>query len=137
MARASILAAASIGLATLAGCTPSESPDSSGTQAAARPAPRCFSARDARSFRTVNSTTVNVRVGRDVYRLDLIGVCPDFAWTNRLGLVTRGSSRICTGPALGASIVARGTSGTQRCAIRQVTALTPEEVAALSARERP
>ena len=36
-----------------------------------------------------------------------------------------------------ASIVARGTSGTQRCEIRTVTALTPEEVQALPARDRP
>jgi len=135
MARASILAAASFGLVALGGCAPVENPDS--TEAATRAAPRCFSARDARSFRSVNTTTVNVRVGRDVYRLALLGVCPNFVWTQRLALVTRGTSRICTGPALGASIVARGPSGTQRCAIQTVTALTPEEVEALPARERP
>ena len=137
MAKASIMASATIALAVLCGCTPAGDPESSGTQAATRPAPRCFSVRDARSFRVVNSTTVNVRVGRDVYRLALLGVCPDFAWTQRLALVTRGTSRICAGPALGASIVARGTSGTQRCEIRSVTALTPEEVQALPARDRP
>ena len=136
MARTPLLASVAAALAMLAGCTPTDDPDSAGTQAS-RPAPRCFSARDARSFRVVNSTTVNVRVGRDVYRLALLGVCPDFAWSQRLAIVTRGTSRICTGPALGTSIVARGTSGTQRCEIRTVTALTPEEVQALPARDRP
>ncbi|HEU4651545.1 MAG TPA: DUF6491 family protein [Croceibacterium sp.] len=136
MARISVLAAATFALGTLAGCAPTETTDSTGTQVA-RTAPRCFPARNARSFRVVNSTAVNVRVGRDVYRLDLIGVCPDFTWTNRLALVTSGTSQICTGTGLGTTIIARGPGGTQRCAVRQITALTAEQVQALPARERP
>jgi len=91
-----------------------------------------------RNFRVVNASTVHIRVGRDAfYRLDMFGACPDLSWNNTMALHTRGTSRICAGQVTGASIFVRGTAGRQRCAIRSVTALTPEEVAALPARDRP
>lgn len=137
MARASAWAAAAIGFAALAGCAPSESPDS-GSQVATRPAPRCFLASNARNFRSVNSTTVHLRVGRrDFYRIDLLGPCPDLDFSLRLGLQTRGTSQVCVGSGLGTSIIVRGSRGPTRCSIRQITALTPEEVNALSPRDRP
>jgi hypothetical protein len=127
-----------LSLAALAGCAETGDPESSGSQATARPAPRCFHASNARNFRSVNSTTVHLRVGRrDFYRLDLLGPCPNLDFSLALGLQTRGSSQICTGSGLGTSIVTRSASGPQRCSVRQITALTPEEVAALSARDRP
>ena len=138
MARASVWAAAAIGLAALAGCAGTEDPNSAGSEGAARPAPRCFLASNARNFRSVNSTTVHLRVGRrDFYRLDLLGPCPDIDFSLRLGLQTRGSSQICVGSGLGTNIIVRGSRGPTRCAVRQITALTPEEVAALQPRHRP
>ncbi len=141
MARISAWAAAAgaaASFAALAGCAEIAGPDSSGSQAAQRAAPRCFHASNARNFRSVNSTTVNLRVGRrDFYRIDLLGPCPDIDFSLRLGLQTRGSSQICTGTGLGTDIIVRGSRGPQRCAIRRITALTPEEVAALSPRDRP
>ena len=142
MARASALglaAAAAAGLAALAACAETGGTESSGSQATARTAPRCFHANNARNFRSVNATTVHLRVGsRDFYRLDLIGPCPNLDFSLRLGLQTRGGSQVCTGSGLGTNIIVRGPSGgAQRCAIRQITALTPEEVAALSPRDRP
>jgi hypothetical protein len=85
----------------------------------------------------VNSRTVHLRVGRDIYRLDLLGSCQNFGWNNRIRLTTSGSSTVCTGPALGTSIVGQGAGGAQTCAVQTITALTPEEVAALPARDRP
>jgi hypothetical protein len=141
MARASAwtLTAAAIGLAALVGCAEtSTDPNSAGSQGAARAAPRCFRAADARSFRSVNSTTVNIRVGRrDFYRLDLLGPCPDLNFSMKLGLQTRGSSQVCVGSGLGTNIVVRGSRGPTTCPVRQITALTPEEVAALQPRHRP
>jgi hypothetical protein len=132
------MAAAALGLATIAGCATTSDPDNPGSRGVAREAPRCFHASNARNFRSVNSTTVHLRVGRnDFYRLDLIGPCPDLDFSLRMGLETRGSSQICTGAGLGTSIVVRGTRGPTRCAVRQITALTPEEVAALQPRHRP
>jgi hypothetical protein len=84
----------------------------------------------------VNSRTAHVRVGRDIYRLDLMGPCQNFSTTSRMRL-TSASSTVCTGPALGTSIVGRGISGPQTCSVQRITALTPEEVAALPARDRP
>lgn len=141
MARTSVWAAAAAAAATLAaisGCAETADPESSGSPAAARMPPRCFHVSNARNFRSVNATTVHLRVGRrDFYRIDLLGPCPDIDFSLRLGLQTRGSSQICTGSGLGTSIVVRGSRGPQRCSIRQITALTPEEVAALAPRNRP
>lgn len=139
MAKAWGWAAGAIGLIILtAGCAGTDSDDPNSAQAAERPAPRCFSARNARNFRVVDSRTVNLRVGRHVYRLDLFGACPDVSWTNSLALVTSGgSSNVCTGRGLGTSIVVRGSTGPQRCAIQSITALTTQEVQALEPRFRP
>ena len=46
--------------AALVGCAESGNPESSGSQAAERTAPRCFRASDARNFRSVDATTVNL-----------------------------------------------------------------------------
>ena len=138
MAKAWAWATAAVGLVILtAGCAGTDSDDPNSAQAAERPAPRCFSARNARNFRVVDSRTVNLRVGRHVYRLDLFGPCPDINWSASLGLRTTGSSSVCTGRGLGTSIVVRGSTGPQRCAIQQITALTAAEVQALEPRHRP
>lgn len=132
------LAAAAAALAALGACAETGDAESSGSQAAARTAPRCFHASNARNFRSVNATTVHLRVGRrDFYRIDLLGPCPNLDFSLRLGLETRGSSQVCTGSGLGTNIIVRGPGGPQRCAIRQITALTPEEVAAMPSRDRP
>ena len=86
-------------------------------------------------FSVVDTQTVHVRVSaRDVYRLDLMGSCPDIDWNSRIALVSRGDSSICTGT--GATVVARGPTGQQRCPVRMVTKLTAEEVEALHPRDR-
>lgn len=132
MTRASVWAAASAAL-LLAGACASNDPDS---PRASNPSRQCFFANSARGFTVVDTQTVHVRVGtRDVYRLDLMGVCPDINWNHQIALVSRGSSSICTGT--GATIVTRGPTGKQRCPVRMVTKLTPAEVEALSPRERP
>lgn len=143
MARASawLAAAAAVGLAAIAGCAETagtSDPNSAGSQGAARTAPRCFRAADARNFRSVNATTVNLRVGRrDFYRIDLLGPCPDLNFSMRMGLRTSAGSQVCTGSGIGTSIIVPGSRGPTRCAIRQITALSPEEVAALPPRQRP
>ena len=141
MARASIraaAAAAAITLTAIAGCAETSDPESAGSQGAARTAPRCFSASNARNFRQVDSRTVHLRVGRrDFYRIDLLGPCPNLDFSLRVGFQTSGSSLVCTGTAVGNSLVVRGARGPERCPIRSITAMTPEEVAALPARHRP
>ncbi len=135
MAKAASFAAATIVLVTMAGCTGMDH----GNPSAAREPRQCFWANDVRNFRSVNPTTVNIRAGRDVYRLDLMGSCPNINWSERMGIVTTGSSSICAGSGLGTSIVTRrsGDRGQERCPVRMITVLTPDQVAALPSRERP
>lgn len=135
MPKALFLTAAVITLSTLSACAGTDS----GNASAPRQPRQCFWANDVRNFRVVDSTTVNIRAGRDIYRLDLLGSCPGMNWNNRLGLVTTGGSTICAGSGLGTTIVTRGSAGRgqQRCPVRSITVLTPEQVAALPARERP
>ncbi len=107
--------------------------------AEAKPAPKanqCFWARSANGFAAADDRAVNIRVGvRDVYRFEFMGSCPDIDWTNSLALVSHGSDFICTG--MDADIVTPSTIGPQRCPVRSVRKLTPDEIAALDKRARP
>ena len=108
-----------------------------GQAAAARSPKTCFSARDVSNFAVVDERTLNIRVGvRDVYQLDLTGVCPDIGSQNKIAIRSRGSSFICS--PLDATIVAEGPFGRlQRCEVRGLRKLTPEDVARLPSRARP
>ncbi|TCM20434.1 hypothetical protein EDF56_10295 [Novosphingobium sp. PhB165] len=135
MEKATVLISTAVALLTITACAGTDH----GNTSASREPRRCFWPSDVRNFRAVNATTVNIRAGRDVYRLDLLGSCPNINWNERMGLMTTGSSTICVGSGLGTSVVTRGTAGRgqQRCPVQTITALTPEEVAALPGRERP
>lgn len=109
-------------------------------QAADKPASntgrQCFWTRNADSFAAADEHTLNVRVGvRDVYQFEMLGPCPDIDWNQRLALVSRGGSTICTG--MDAEVVTHSPIGPQRCAVRGVRKLTPEEIAALPRRAKP
>jgi hypothetical protein len=134
MAHTSAWSMAAASLLAVTGCAPTEPPSAGGV----REPRRCFTARDVRNFAPVNSTTVNLRVGRDVYRVQTFGFCPDLGWTNRMAVrTTGGSSMICVGSGLGVSLLTRGPSGRQQCRVQSITALTPAEIQALPARQRP
>jgi|SRR6185437_518858 len=112
----------------------------SATAAAAKsppgPARQCFWTRNADSFAAADEHTLNVRVGvRDVYQFEMFGPCPDIDWNQRLALVSRSGSTICTG--MDAEVVTHSPIGPQRCAVRSMRKLTPEEVAALPRRAKP
>jgi hypothetical protein len=132
MKATSVWAATTAALLVLGACA---TPDPDNPRAS-NPSRQCFFANSASGFTAVDTQTVNVRVGaRDVYRLDLMGTCPDINWNSQIALVSRGSSSICTGT--GATIITRGPTGQQRCPVRMVTQLTPAEVEALRPRDRP
>lgn len=110
--------------------------------ALAKPAPKydrqqCFYTKNVESFAAPDDQTLYVRVtGRDVYRFDMFGHCPDIDWNQRLALVSRGSSWICSG--MDAEVITHATGlGPQRCPVAHMRKLTPEEVAALPKRARP
>lgn len=138
MRKIRVRALTTIALLAVTGCAGADPGNFDPNNPSASRQPRqCFWARDARNFAAVNSSTVNVRVGRDIYRIDTFGICRDLNWTNRMALVTRGSSMICVGSGLGTSIVTRGPGGRQNCQVQSITALTPEQISALPPGHRP
>ena len=108
-------------------------------QAAPTAAPQhraCFWAREANNFAYQSPDTVNLRVGvRDVYQLKLFGPCDDISFANVVGFDTRGASSVCDG--LGIDLIVRGPLGPQRCPVRSLRQLTPDEIAALPRGSRP
>ena len=97
---------------------------------------QCFWTRNADGFAAADEHTLNVRVGvRDVYQFEMFGPCPDIDWNQRIALVSRSGSTICTG--MDAEVVTHSPIGPQRCAVRSVRKLTPEEIAALPRRAKP
>lgn len=127
--RIKIAAALLIGLTALsASCAGASQSSASGRQ--------CFHANQVNGFAAQTDRIVNVRVGvRDVYQFELMGSCPDVRWNQKLGVRSRGSSLICSG--LDAEIISPTSIGPQRCPVRSVRQLTPEEIAALPRGARP
>ena len=99
----------------------------------------CFWARNVTGFAAPDDHTVYVRVGlHDVYRLDLMISCPDVDWNQRVALQSsRGAGgSICN--ALDAEIVSHAVGlGRQRCPVKAMHKLTPDEVAALPKKAKP
>jgi hypothetical protein len=123
-----LAAAAAALLALSATASSAKSPDG--------PQRQCFWTRNADGFAAADEHTLNVRVGvRDVYQFEMFAPCPDIDWNQRIALVSRGGSTICTG--MDAEVVTHSPIGPQRCAVRSVRKLTPEEIAALARRAKP
>lgn len=100
------------------------------------PARQCFWTRNADSFAAADNHTLYVRVGvRQVFQFEMFGPCQDIDWNQRIALVSRPGSNICTG--MDATVISHSPIGAQRCAVRAVRKLTPEEIAALPPRARP
>lgn len=113
-----------------------------GAAAADKPAPakaqnQCFWTRMADGFAAPDEHTLYVRVGvRDVYQFEMFAPCLGLDWDQRIALVSRSGSTICTG--MDADVITHETGiGRQRCAVRSVRKLTPEEAAALPKRAKP
>lgn len=97
---------------------------------------QCFWTRSVNNFAAADEHTVNVRVGvKDVYQFEMFGACPNVDWSERVALVSHGSSWICSG--LDAEIITRTPTGPQRCPVRNIRKLTPTEIAALPKRAKP
>lgn len=103
---------------------------------APRPAKSCFWTHQVTSFASSDDRIVNVRVGvRDVYQFEMFGPCNDVDWSQKIGLLSRGSNYICQG--LDAEIISPSTIGPHRCPVRSIRKLSAEEIKALPGRARP
>lgn len=126
-------AAAALGVAALGLAVPQ---GVAAEPAAAKPKRQCFWTSQVNNFAAQGDEVVNVRVGvKDVYRLEIFGTCPEIDWSQKIAVVSRGGSTICTG--LDAELVVPSTIGPQRCAVRNVRKLTPAEIAALPPKAKP
>jgi hypothetical protein len=130
------LAATSLVALSLAASGPALAKSPNEPEAAAKPKSQCFWTNQVNSFASNDDRIVNVRVGvRDVYQMEMFGRCTDVDWSNKIALVSRGGSHICTG--MDAEIIAPSPIGPQRCAVSKIHKLTPEEVKALPKHARP
>ncbi len=97
---------------------------------------QCFFPSSVSGFRAADEHNLYLRVGvRDVYQFEMFGPCQDINWNERIAIVTRGGGTICSG--MDADIVTHTSIGPQRCPVRSVRKLTPEEVAALPKKSQP
>lgn len=112
----------------------------SGVSATDKPSKNeCFWARNVTSFAAPDDHTVYVRVNlHDVYRLDLMIACPDVDWNQRIALQSsHGAGGSICGP-LDAEIISHATGlGRQRCPVKAMHKLTPDEIAALPKKAKP
>jgi hypothetical protein len=105
-------------------------------EAGSKPQRQCFFNQQVNGFTARDDKIVNVRVGvKDVYQLEMLGRCHDINWAEKIALVSRGGSTICTG--LDAEIVSPSAIGPQRCPVSNIRKLTPAEIDALPKRSRP
>jgi hypothetical protein len=122
--------------ALLALSTAAVAADAKPSSAKPKPKNECFFTQTIDGFAAPDEHTVYVRAGvRDVYKFQLMGICPDIDWSQRIALVSRSGSSICTG--MDAEIVTHTQIGPQRCPVRSMHKLTPEEIAALPPKARP
>lgn len=130
------IAAAAFGLAVLGLSAPQGAVARSPLEGAEKPRRQCFWTNQVNNFAAESDRVVNVRVGvKDIYRLEIFGTCPEIDWTQKIAIVSRGGSTICSG--LDADLVVPSSIGPQRCTVRNVRKLTPEEVAALPPKAKP
>jgi hypothetical protein len=105
--------------------------------AASKSSDACFYRRDVDSFSAPDDHTVYVRVGMNrVYRLDLMTRCLDLTFRQRIGLEQGPASPWICSP-LQATVVYDATGISQRCPVKAIHKLTPDEVKALPRKDRP
>ena len=120
-------------LAVLAGCTGTAAEE--GAMATRAEGRQCFLPRQVNGFNAESDERVYVTVGtRNIYELEIVGVCPDIDWSQRIGIRSRGSSWVCQG--LDAELIVPSPSGAQYCPVTRVRQLGDAEVQTYRERRR-
>lgn len=108
--------------------------------AADAPHNQCFPATDFRNWHAADAKTVYIRAAVErIYRVDLGRDCPTLMWPDaHLILKTHGGSDICSPLDIDLR-VGQGTGGgiPERCFVKSLTELTPDEAAALPKGVKP
>ena len=118
--------------------------DTGATLAQSDPAPpkhahRCFSLSNWRGgWRAPDADTIYLHVGAsEVWRLDLVSHTPDLLWPDRhLVNIVHGDDQVCA-PIDLQLYVADEHGFRTPLVVKEITRLTPEEIAALPAKARP
>lgn len=99
---------------------------------------QCFYVRDINNYAADDADHLFLRVGvNHIYRLDMFSSCPELPWADRaIGVRSFGGSSWICDP-LDVEIVVRDQGFHDRCQVRTITELTPDQVKALPKRERP
>ena len=104
--------------------------DEPGATAAVGPR-QCFWASQVTGFTDAGADRALVSIGtRETWELTLSPGCPDVDWAMRIGIVSRGGERICTGAPAQLLVPTASERGAQRCLVRNVRKLPPDEAAA-------
>jgi hypothetical protein len=99
---------------------------------------QCFYVRDINNYAADDADHLFLRVGvNHIYRLDMFSSCPELPWADRaIGVRSFGGSSWICDP-LDVEIVVRDQGFHDRCQVRAITELTPDQVKALPKREQP
>jgi hypothetical protein len=125
----SILAAALVAGATSGAATAADK--------TSKPAKACFQANDVRNWKFYDhQKRVNLTTSRkEVYTGEVIGICPSADFSETLGIKSRLSRFICEGDDAG--LFMSDAAGPEHCQMQKIRKLTPDEVAALPAEQKP
>ena len=98
---------------------------------------QCFLTRNIDGFNSPDSHTVYVRVGvNQFYRLDLMTDCLELPFWLSMGLeTTPGEAWVCS--PLDATVIYHTGGIPQRCPVKAIHKLSPDELAGLPKRDRP
>lgn len=120
--------------AAAVGCAPAK-PMAPAPEASAG-ARQCFNANNVNGFQVVDSRTVDLNVGAArVFRLELLGTCPDVRDAVGVAVRTRGgSSYVCEDNDL--ELVVPSQTGPRVCPATGLRQRTPQELAAERAARR-
>ncbi|WP_114951111.1 DUF6491 family protein [Sphingosinicella terrae] len=127
------LAASLLGTTIVTACAPADGPDSASTRSGDR---QCFLPGQVNGFHADDDDHVYVTVGANrIFRLELLGSCPDVDWQTRIGIRSRGGgSWVCQG--LDAEIVVPDRNFPRTCPVGNVRRLSDEEVRSHRERRR-
>ena len=90
----------------------------------------CFWASEVTGFSDAGSDRALVKIGsRETWELTLSPGCPDVDWALTVGIRSRGGERICSGRNAELLVPNASGQGFQRCLVRNVRKLPPEEAA--------
>lgn len=100
---------------------------------------QCFRMSQIRNHTKADDQTLYFRVGsRDVYRLDMSGAClAGTSFNDPLIMETVGGTDLICRPIDLNLKVKLGAVGTSPCIIKEITKLTPEQIAALPPKVKP